>query len=37
MPEIQPAPKSAIQKWKWKKNNLETVSVLVHFDRREMS
>jgi len=35
--EIQPAPISVIQKWKWKKNNLETVSVLVHFDRREMS
>ncbi len=35
--EIQPAPKSVIQKWKWKKNDLETVSVLVHFDRREMS
>jgi hypothetical protein len=29
------SPKSAIQKWK--KNNLETASVLVHFDRRELS
>ena len=29
------SPKSATQKWK--KNNLETASVLVHFDRRELS